>query len=347
MVTAFLSTSVPLLRDIHRNTARRQLSPVVKMRRTSKRISTLSAGEEISTTIKELGLGTVTSNVQTGSSGWSNMRTFTTDKGGTYFAKVSREDPAMFRGEAESLRALYRTGTIRVPEVFHTGKLKSADASFILMEKLRLQSVFGMSQLGRAIAELHLAPPVLPEAQNGQFGFIVDNTIGSTKQPNQWMDNWLDFFREQRLRHQARLTGDPEIIDLVDKLCTNLDLYFEDVQGDIKPSLIHGDLWSGNISGCQGDVTIFDPASYYAHHEAEFGMSWCAGLTSKFWEAYRELIPEAKGFKKRKPIYQLYHYLNHFNLFGGGYYSAVKSILTDLTDDSSSTRVPTAKAYDL
>ncbi len=288
------------------------------------------ASEEISSIITDLGLGKVISGVQAGASGWASMRTFTTDKGASYFAKVSREKESMFRGEAASLQALFRTGTVRVPEVFATGKLKSVDGSYILMEKLQMQSVYGMSQLGNAMAKLHLARPVHAEAQAGMFGFEVDNTIGSTPQPNGWMDDWVDFYRERRLRHQALLTGDSEIIRMTDKLCENLDSFFEDVR-DITPSLIHGDLWSGNIAGCEGDVAIFDPASYYAHHEADFGMSWCAGLTKNFWKSYRELIPESSGFKKRQPLYQLYHYMNHLNLFGGGYYNAVVSILRDLT----------------
>jgi len=178
------------------------------MRRNTCRLVRASALEEIGTVITELGLGKVIAGTQTGASSWASTRTFTTDAGMTYFAKISREDELMFRGEAASLRALFRTGTIRVPEVIHTSKLSTVNASYIIMEKLNLQSVFGMSQLGRAVAELHLAPPVLPEAQAGKFGFEVDNTIGSTLQPNGWMDNWIDFYRERRLRHQANLTRD-------------------------------------------------------------------------------------------------------------------------------------------
>ncbi len=315
-------------------------------RTSSGRAMVASASDEISSIINhDLGLGKVTAAVKVGTSGWATMRTFTTEEGETYFAKVSREDPAMFVGEAASLRALHRTGTVRVPEVFHTAKLNSVDASFILMEKLNLKFVWGMSQLGQAMAQLHLAPPVLPEAQAGQFGFNVDNTIGSTPQPNGWMSDWVEFFRERRLRHQAALTGDPEIMDLTDKLCQRLDIFFEDIRDDIRPSLIHGDLWSGNVSGCDGNVVIFDPASYYAHHEAEFGMSWCAGFTKNFWNAYHELIPKAKGYEMRRPLYQLYHYLNHYNLFGGGYYRPVKSILSDLTNEADAK--PTAKYFDL
>ena len=87
----------------------------------------------------------------------------------------------------------------------------------------------------------------------------------------------------------------------------------------MKPATLHGDLWSGNIAGVRGEPAIFDPASYYGHHEAEWGMSWCASLGPKFWEGYRALIPEDRGFKQREPLYELYHKLNHYNMFGGGY----------------------------
>lgn len=330
MVSVLFVGSVSPLQTNRYQSSCRNCCFIARRHRHKLTMSASTASDELSAIISGLGLGKVIASVQAGSSGWASMRTFTTDSGASYFAKVSREKEAMFRGEAASLRALFRTGTVRVPEVFETDKLKSVDASFIIMEKLQLQSVFGMSQLGNAIGKLHLAHPVHSEAQAGKFGFEVDNTIGSTPQPNGWMNDWVDFYRERRLRHQALLTGDSEIIKMIDKLCDNLDSFFVDVRDDISPSLIHGDLWSGNISGCDGDVVIFDPASYYAHHEAEFGMSWCASLTKNFWESYRELIPEAPGFKKRQPLYQLYHYLNHLNLFGGGYYNAVTSILRDL-----------------
>lgn len=102
----------------------------------------------------------------------------------------------------------------------------------------------------------------------------------------------------------------------------------------VTPSILHGDLWSGNISGlrnergnARGGVTIFDPAVYYGHHEAEFGMSWCASFTSDFWTAYRRHVPKEAGFENRLRIYKLYHYLNHFVLFGSGYKQECVSIL--------------------
>eukprot|EP00931_Biecheleriopsis_adriatica_P030279 TRINITY_DN17861_c0_g1_i2.p2 TRINITY_DN17861_c0_g1~~TRINITY_DN17861_c0_g1_i2.p2 ORF type:complete len:122 (+),score=22.21 TRINITY_DN17861_c0_g1_i2:730-1095(+) len=95
----------------------------------------------------------------------------------------------------------------------------------------------------------------------------------------------------------------------------------------VVPSVLHGDLWSGNIGSADGKPTIFDPAVYYGHHEAEWGMSWCASLGSDFWRGYREIIPEDPGFTSRRPLYEAYHQLNHYNLFGGGYLgSAVRCL---------------------
>ena len=94
--------------------------------------------------------------------------------------------------------------------------------------------------------------------------------------------------------------------------------------------MLHGDLWSGNVAAVGGEPCIFDPASYYGHHEAEFGMSWCAGFSGDFWDAYHALIPKAPGFEERQQLYLLYHYLNHYNLFGSGYYGQCESILRRL-----------------
>ena len=89
----------------------------------------------------------------------------------------------------------------------------------------------------------------------------------------------------------------------------------------------YSDLWSGNIGSANGKPSIFDPAVYWGHHEAEWGMSWCASFGGQFWEGYRSLIPEDPGFRDRKPLYDAYHQLNHYNLFGGGYLGTARSQL--------------------
>jgi len=98
----------------------------------------------------------------------------------------------------------------------------------------------------------------------------------------------------------------------------------------IEPCLLHGDLWSGNISSDKnGEPVILDPACYYGHSEAEFGMSWCAGFGGSFYNSYFEVMPKLPGFEERRDLYMLYHYLNHYNLFGSGYRSSAMSIIDD------------------
>ena len=103
---------------------------------------------------------------------------------------------------------------------------------------------------------------------------------------------------------------------------------FEGVE--IRPSILHGDLWSGNIASVDGQPAIFDPASYYGHSEAEFGMSWCAGFGRSFYEAYFAVLPKQPGFENRRLLYMLYHYLNHSNLFGSGYMAESRQLIERL-----------------
>jgi hypothetical protein len=126
------------------------------------------------------------------------------------------------------------------------------------------------AELGRQLARMHLATPQHDRA--AQFGFSVDNTIGGTPQPNAWESDWVHFFREHRLRHQLKLAGNSRLNQLAEPLLQPgaLETLFEGIE--VKPSVLHGDLWSGNISAVDGAPCIFDPATYYGHHEAEWGM---------------------------------------------------------------------------
>ena len=201
-----------------------------------------------------------------------------------------------------------------IPKVYAAEDFADGKGSFVIMEFLNLGGRGDAKSLGRAMAQMHLFDP------KTEFGFDCDNTIGATPQPNGWMSNWPEFWREKRMKHQVNLAGDAAIDRVAAKLLPRIPEFFPDV--DPKPSIIHGDLWSGNIGTADGRPTIFDPACYYAHHEAEWGMSWCASLGPAFWQGYRELIPEDPGFRMRRPLYEAYHQLNHYNLFGGGYRGA-------------------------
>ncbi|ONL92941.1 Protein-ribulosamine 3-kinase chloroplastic [Zea mays] len=164
------------------------------------------------------------------------------------------------------------------------------------------------------------------------YGFPVDNTIGSTPQINTWTDDWIEFYSKHRLGYQLELAsrryGDSAILEKGQRLIKNIRPLFDGAV--IEPCLLHGDLWSGNISSdSNGDPVILDPACYYGHNEAEFGMSWCAGFGGDFYNAYFQVMPKQPGFEKRRDLYLLYHYLNHYNLFGSGYRSSAMSIIED------------------
>ncbi|KAK6162447.1 hypothetical protein DH2020_002288 [Rehmannia glutinosa] len=253
---------------------------------------------------------------------------------GSFFVKTNRSvGPSMFEGEALGLSAMYETGSIRVPKPFKVGPL-STGGSYIIMEYIEFGASRGnQSALGRKLAEMHKA------GKSGKgFGFDVDNTIGSTPQINTWTSDWIEFYGVHRLGYQLKLArqqyGDSLIYEKGQRLVKNMAPLFDGVV--IEPCLLHGDLWSGNISSDNnGEPVILDPACYCnyvlvdGHSEAEFGMSWCAGFGGSFYNAYFEVMPKQPGFDQRMDLYMLYHYLNHYNLFGSGYRSSAMSIIDD------------------
>lgn len=167
------------------------------------------------------------------------------------------------------------------------------------------------------------------QAGDGKFGFAVDNTIGGTPQPNKWTSSWVDFFRDQRLLHQVNVSGNSELQALAAPVAEHLDVLFEDLD-EIRPSVLHGDLWSGNMASVGGQPAVFDPAVYFGHSEADFGMSWCAGFGQAFYDAYFSELPKAPLFERRRDLYLVYHYLNHYNLFGSGYLGESERLLRKL-----------------
>lgn len=248
---------------------------------------------------------------------------------GSFFVKSSRDTgPAMFEAEAAGLNAMHATGTIRVPKPLKVGRLSShSRGSFIIMEFIEMGSSRGnQAELGRQLAEMHKAG----SSEKG-FGFDVDNTIGSTPQKNPWTDDWISFFRDHRLGFQLQLIKDTyrdnDLYAKGQRLLERLPVLLKDLDS-VRPCLLHGDLWSGNVAAdTNGAPVILDPACYYGHNEAEFGMSWCAGFGFAFYDAYFKVMPKQPGFEQRTELYKLYHYLNHYNLFGSGYRGSCTSII--------------------
>lgn len=250
---------------------------------------------------------------------------YETDKG-SFFVKVNtNQNISMYSTEAEALSLLSKTGTIRVPNPFYYGYYENQ--IFLILEYIDLfpHNEASLEKLGDQLAKLHLTPG--PD----KFGFEFDNTIGTSLQSNTWMSNWVEFYREKRLGVQLQMIeknfSDIELIQKGNKLLEKMDSFFSDLV--IRPSLLHGDLWSGNTAKDKDDnPVIFDPASYYGHHEMELSIAdMFGGFTDAFYHAYHTLIPKSSGFEERKLIYQLYHYLNHYNLFGTTYRSQSMSII--------------------
>ncbi len=220
----------------------------------------------------------------------------------------------MFEAEAEGLREMQSAQAIRVPQPLCTGL--SDGRSFLVLEHLPLGGRLDHAQFGGQLAAMHLC-------SRPRFGWHRDNYIGSTAQLNAEADSWVGFLRTQRFGYQLELAVERGLqasaVDAVSRLMADLDAFFSDYAP--RPALLHGDLWSGNWSALtSGEPVIFDPAVYYGDHEADLAMMELFGSPSpSFFAAYREVFPIDAGYVVRKELYNLYHILNHFNLFGGGY----------------------------
>jgi len=243
-----------------------------------------------------------------------------TESGQSFFLKSNPAAPAdMFRREAEGLRALMVPGAPRFPRPLLAGE------GFLLLEDLAPappQPGYA-ERLGRQLAGLH--------AHVGErFGFAADNYLGSTPQPNPWTADGHAFFAEHRLLYQARLAHDHGLLDSGDLARAERLAHGLPELVPVQPAaLIHGDLWAGNaITGSQGEPALIDPAAHYGWPEAELGMTALfGGFSEEFYRAYEESTGLQPGWRERLPIYNLYHLLNHLNLFGAGYLGQVQSIL--------------------
>jgi fructosamine-3-kinase len=180
-------------------------------------------------------------------------------------------------------------------------------------------------ELGIKLAELHLV------SGSTAFGLGVDNTIGTTTQLNPWTENWSEFWRDIRIKHQldlaiqkgAKFSYSNQLLDAIPTILKN---------HSPKPSLVHGDLWGGNVGAlATGEVVIFDPAAYWSDREVDLAMTELfGGFGSTFYRGYESIYPIAPGFSKRKILYNLYHILNHYNLFGGSYEGQADRMMASL-----------------
>ena len=245
-------------------------------------------------------------------------------------AEASRR--GLFEEEAASLRALRATGTLRVPEVFAV----AADErhAVIMMESLESARASGetWARFGESLAALHHA-----EA-GSRYGFEMDNHLGTTPQPNRWCDDWVTFNREYRLGHQLRLARaggglSAAEANRVQRLIDRLDAFLPTAP---RPALLHGDLWSGNALPTMDvaggvEIAVIDPATSVGDGWADIAMmKLFGGFAPATFERYAAEVTDHDLVSERLAVYQLYHVLNHVNLFGRGYAGQAMALLDGL-----------------
>lgn len=240
-----------------------------------------------------------------------------------YFVKLNgAERLGMFEAEAGALRIIAATETIRVPQPICCGR--AGGKAYLVLEYITMGGCGSGAAMGKQLAELHRTTAT-------RFGWERDNTIGSTPQLNGWEEDWIVFYRERRLRYQFELAlRNGGAFSGWERLLERLPDYFGDYHPE--PSLLHGDLWGGNASfDDEGHPVIFDPASYYGDRETDIAFTeMFGGFGGDFYVAYREAWPLHKGYAVRRELYNLYHLLNHFNLFGGDYQQSARQTLDGL-----------------
>lgn len=240
------------------------------------------------------------------------------------FVKLNRASAkSMFAAEALGLNALAKAAALRVPRPIAQGEANGQ--AFLALEALRFGPAPDQGEgMGEALAALH-------RVEGPSFGWPGDNFIGSAPQHNDWLDDWPAFFRERRLRPQftqaARLgspvRGADTLLEAVDELLAG---------HTPRPSLLHGDLWSGNAAHDErGWPAVFDPACYYGDRETDLAFTrMFGGFGPGFYAAYEAAWPLPPAHERRAHLYNLYHLVNHANLFGGGYQSQAENVIRDL-----------------
>ena len=244
----------------------------------------------------------------------------------TVFVKLSKGLlPGMLSAEAQGLHELAKSGAIRVPEVIRLTE------DFLVLEfiptAINPPTDF-WPKLGQQLANLHAYSRKI-------HGFHQDNFIGRSPQKNHCNGNWKEFFWQRRLLPQWEMAVQRGIPKTTKRLWHKLEILWPaPLEGSsTQASLLHGDLWSGNVLvSNSGEPVVIDPAVYYGDPEADLSLTYIfGGFPTPFYHAYHEIRPKSEGFARRQKVYQLYHLLNHFNLFGNSYMQSVESCLGEIT----------------
>ncbi|MBL4851754.1 MAG: fructosamine kinase family protein [Gammaproteobacteria bacterium] len=255
-------------------------------------------------------------------------------KGQNYFIKInSAHFIGMFAAESQGLMTIAQSNSVLAPKPICHGELEGT--SYLVMDYLELGAIrshdnkHSIDKLGEQLAAMH-------RHSHTSFGWDIDNTIGSTPQINTPCNSWPEFYSEYRLRYQIDLANaNGHHCQLIDKTYELLDYLDQLLHHKPQASLLHGDLWSGNYGICEdGTPVIFDPAVYYGDRETDIAMTELfSGFTPRFYDAYWHHYPKTEGYPVRKTLYNLYHILNHLNLFGNNYYSQADHMVSALLSE--------------
>ena len=251
------------------------------------------------------------------------------DQNQTYFIKLNQPSLVeMFAAEARGLLEMAVTQTIKVPVPIDWGKISSH--SYLVLEYLNLTdraTPQTWAEMGQKLAMMHR----YQITNQPKFGWAVNNTIGSTPQLNTWENDWTTFFKNHRIGYQFQLAqrkggNFPRATELLAAIPQILANHHP------QPALVHGDLWAGNASFLTtGKPIIFDPATYWGDREVDLAMTQLfGGFPAAFYQGYEQTYPLEPGYDRRQILYNLYHLLNHYNLFGGSYQSQVNSAIDRL-----------------
>ncbi|HET7922859.1 MAG TPA: fructosamine kinase family protein [Gammaproteobacteria bacterium] len=246
---------------------------------------------------------------------------------GRWFVKTAADARELFEAEADGLRALHAARSVRVPQVLEAGEC--GGTGYLILEWLVLGAgnAVAAARLGTQLAKQH-------RCLGARFGWARNNFIGTTPQFNAWHEDWPGFFRDRRLGFQLRLAAENgyqgELQTQGARLLEKLPAFFAGYTPP--PSLLHGDLWGGNWGVLDdGEPAVFDPAVYYGDREADLAMTELfGGFPAEFYRAYDAQFPRDAGYPLRRDLYQLYHLLNHLNLFGDAYRAQVERLMQRL-----------------
>jgi protein-ribulosamine 3-kinase len=243
----------------------------------------------------------------------------------SFFVKINSVSkfPGMFEAESKGLNLLSAKSCFKIPEIIILDNYQ--DNSILILEYISsgLKTAGFFTAFAEALADLHKSTQL-------KFGLDHDNFIGSIKQSNSEHLSWIDFFIEERLEKQLKSAKDnKKVTGLFIQKAEKIYKRLNELIPEEKPSLLHGDLWSGNIMAAENDTPcVFDPAVYYGHREMDIAMTVLfGGFPDEFYNRYSDVFPLEKDWRKRMEIYNLYPLLVHVNLFGGDYINQVENIL--------------------